>query len=923
MYIHPSSSPFRLSLLSLFLVASSLTNVGVSAKAILGVDLGSLFMKVALVQRNSPLEIVTNLHSKRKTEVMVLFDQGSRFYGADASSLIARKPHLTPSALGVMLGREEGHPAVQALSDRHYPITPSYNSTRSGLSLQVAGSDYTPEELVAMVLDHAKEITGAFSTGGTAVKDCVLTVPSFYTQKERLALLDAAQLADLNVLSLIDENTAAALHFGMDRIEEEGKPYNVIFYNMGSNAVQASVVQFFSYDRKEGKYSKQTKKVGAFEVLGKGWDLTLGGSAFDAKIMDFMAEEFNQKWNAKRSDGVEKDVRKFPRPVSKLRIQANKAKHVLSANTGFPLYIDSLYDDTTYSSHITREKFEEISKDLIDRSTQPIEMALKQANMTLDEIDAIELIGGGMRIPKVQDQLQNYLGEKLDLGLHINSDESMALGAAFHGANVSTAFRVRHVGMEDINPFPIQISLSDESDSTDEEEEKWSKQSIIFKPNGKLGVKKTVAFTHDQDVLCSVDYAPSSDLPQGTSPEIEHYKITGVETFAKEMQEKKGLENKKPKISLQFELSNSGIIKLIKAEANVEEIFTVTEEVEVEDDEESESEEGEKAEGEADSSSEEAEATETEAETKEDGASEGEEEKPKKKKKTKTVEKEKKKVHKRSLTIESSYVGKVQPYSSEIMAESKAKLEYLAQKDRERIALEEAKNKVESYIYYIKNKMSDDEKEIATVTTEEQRTFILNLATTSEDWLYDDGYDADLATFEDKYVELSEPAEAIFTRQSELKARPSAGVELKKKLQKIEDLMLKWENDKPQITQEEREEVMELVNNARKWLDDMEMKQASNPAYETPVYFSQDVPKQAKPIEQMVAKLNKRPKPKVEKKKEEEEKKEKDENATDAEAEGADADGEEEVGNEDEASTTSEDAKEEGKEEEKKGEDEL
>lgn len=513
----------------------------------------------------------------------------------------------------------------------------------------MAGSDYTPEELVAMVLDHAKEITGAFSTGGTAVKDCVLTVPSFYTQKERLALLDAAQLADLNVLSLIDENTAAALHFGMDRIEEEGKPYTVIFYNMGSNAVQASVVQFFSYDRKEGKYSKTTKKVGAFEVLGKGWDLTLGGSAFDAKIMDFMAEEFNQKWNAKRNDGVEKDVRKFPRPVSKMRILANKAKHVLSANTGFPLYIDSLYDDTTYSSHISREKFNEISKDLIEKSFKPIEMALKQANMTLDEIDAIELIGGGMRIPKVQDQLQNYLGEKLDLGLHINSDESMALGAAFHGANVSTAFRVRHVGMEDINPFPIQISLSDESTDEAEDEEKWSKQSIIFKQNGKLGVKKTVAFTHDQDVLCSVDYALSSEtqeeeenlLPQGTSPEIEHYKITGVETFAKEMQEKKGLENKKPKISLQFELSNSGIIKLIKAEANVEEIFTVTEEVEVEDDEESE-EEGDKAEGEGDSSSssEEAEATETEAETKEDGASEGEEEgKPKKKKKTKTVEK--------------------------------------------------------------------------------------------------------------------------------------------------------------------------------------------------------------------------------------------------------------------------------------------
>ena len=105
------------------------------AKAILGVDLGSLYMKVALVQRNSPLEIVTNMHSKRKTEQMVLFDAGSRFYGADASSLMARKPHLTPSQMSVMLGREADHPSVQVLKERHYHFTPEYNETRSGVCL--------------------------------------------------------------------------------------------------------------------------------------------------------------------------------------------------------------------------------------------------------------------------------------------------------------------------------------------------------------------------------------------------------------------------------------------------------------------------------------------------------------------------------------------------------------------------------------------------------------------------------------------------------------------------------------------------------------------------------------------------------------------------------------------------------------------
>merc|ERR1719446_105382 len=115
-----------------------------AAKAILGVDLGSLYMKVALVQRNSPLEIVTNLHSKRKTEQLILFDRGTRFYGADASSVMARKPLQAPEAMSVMLGRGDDHPFVQVLAERHYPLMPKYNDTRSGVSLDVDGVDFTP-----------------------------------------------------------------------------------------------------------------------------------------------------------------------------------------------------------------------------------------------------------------------------------------------------------------------------------------------------------------------------------------------------------------------------------------------------------------------------------------------------------------------------------------------------------------------------------------------------------------------------------------------------------------------------------------------------------------------------------------------------------------------------------------------------------
>merc|ERR1712232_1122276 len=134
-------------------------------------------------------------------------------------------------------------------------------------------------------------------------------------------------------------------------------------------------------------------------------------------------------------------------------------------------------------------------------------VALQRANVTIDQVDDIELIGGGMRVPKVQEYLKQYLGESMELGMHINSDESMALGAAFHGANISTAFKVRHVGMADINPFAVKVSLNELEAATDSaEEEPWSKEATIFKAGGKVGVKKTIAFTHENDVHCSLDY---------------------------------------------------------------------------------------------------------------------------------------------------------------------------------------------------------------------------------------------------------------------------------------------------------------------------------------------------------------------------------------------------------------------------------
>lgn len=479
-------------------------------------------------------------------------------------------------------------PSSQVLSERGYPLTPEYNETRRGLYLSIDGGKqvHTPEELTAMVLHYAEEFTHHYGKekGHTYgdITDCVLTVPSFATQSERQALLDAAELGGFKVLGLIDENTASALNFGMDKTFEEPQIY--LFYNLGASSLQVSVIKFHHYEVPESKYSKKMKKVGSIEVLGKGWDATLGGLAYTNRLVNYMADHFNREWRHAR--GHKKDIRDVPRAMTKIRIQANKVKHVLSANQEIPIHMDSLYDDMNLSMHITRSQFEELCEDLAKRATDPIITALASANVTLEEVDVIEMIGGGMRVPKVQSSLTSVLGDK-ELGMHINSDESMALGAAFYGANISSAFRVRQVGLVDINPFPIGISLDSletggKGKKSADDEEAWGKKATIFKANSKIGVKKTIAFTHDQDVHCSLDYADPEMLPEGAKKELQRYKISGVAAFAKEMEEK-GLG--KPKVSLQFELSSSGTTSLVKAEAAVEEKYTVQVEVEVEEDE--------------------------------------------------------------------------------------------------------------------------------------------------------------------------------------------------------------------------------------------------------------------------------------------------------------------------------------------------
>jgi len=380
---------------------------------------------------------------------------------------------------------------------------------------------------------------------------------------------------------------------------------------------------------------------------------------------------------------------------------------------------------------------------------------------------------------------------------------------------------------------------------------------------------------------------------------LDRFEIGGVAEFAKEIAAK-GLEGK-PKVSLQFELSPSGITSLLKAEASIEETYLVEEEVEVDDDEEdaanatgADSEDvadkdekktedvadtdERKTEDVADTDEKKTDETDKANETEDASAEEDPknetknetvvqvEDLPKKKKKKITVEKEKKRLHKRTLKVSPYYESKVQPHWDELMAQSKAKLAEMDESDKKRIMLEESKNSVESYMYKVKNKLIDDEEELSTVSTEEQREECRKLSSDTELWLEDDGYSADYATMEDKYAELTAPFEKILLRLREKTARATMVAKLEEALKKTEELLVKWETTKPQVNEEEREKVTEKIATARAFIKEKEEAQAAKESHEDPAYLSADLVEKVTPVEALMQRLSKKPKPKPPKK---------------------------------------------------------
>ncbi|XP_034893846.1 heat shock 70 kDa protein 17 [Populus alba] len=825
-----------------------------SESAVSSIDLGSEWIKVAVVNLKpgqTPISIAINEMSKRKTPALVAFQSGTRLLGEEALGIAARYPDKVYSHLRDMLGKS--YEKVKGFLEAMYLPYDAVKDSRGAVAFRVEDGDeggnvglYSVEELLGMILGFAGDLAEFHSK--VVVKDAVVGVPAYFGQAERRGLVQAAQLAGINVLALINEHSGAALQYGIDKDFSNGSRY-VVFYDMGASSTYAALVYFSAYNAKEfGK----TVSVNQFQVKDVRWDPELGGQTMESRLVEYFADEFNKQVG----NGV--DVRKFPKAMAKLKKQVKRTKEILSANTVAPISVESLYDDRDFRSTITREKFEELCADLWDRSLVPLKEVLKHSGLDLDELYAVELIGGATRVPKLQAKLQEFLG-KNELDKHLDADEAVVLGSSLHAANLSDGIKLnRKLGMVDGSSYGLVVELDGPDLLKDE-----STRQLLVPRMRKLPSKMFRSIIHTKDFEVSLSYEPDLLPPGVTSPVFAQYSVSGL-ADASEKYSSRNLSSP-IKANLHFSLSRSGILSLDRADAvieisewvevpkknlTVENTTTTSPNITLETDTKNTTEESDEklnSDGVTDNTS--INVTEEPSTTE-----------------PITEKKLKRRTFRVPLKIVEKTVGPGMPLSEEYLAQAKRKLEELNEKDAERRRTAELKNTLEGYIYSTKEKLETTEEFEKISTDDERKSFIEKLDEVQE-WLYTDGEDATAKEFQERLDSLKAFGDPIFFRYKELSARPTAIELARKYIGELQQIVQGWETKKPWLPKDRVDEVVSDADKLKSWLDEKEAEQKKASGFSTPVLTSEEIYSKVLNLQDKVASVNRipKPKPKVEK----------------------------------------------------------
>lgn len=467
--------------------------------SVVGVDFGTLHSKIG-VARNRGIDIIANEVSNRATPSLVAFGPKQRAIGESAKTQETSNFKNTIGSLKRLIGRTLQDPDVQAEKKFLNANLVDVAGT-VGVEATYRGEKhaFSATQLVAMYLGKLRDITA--NELKTAVSDLVIAVPGWFTDIQRRAMLDAAQIAGLNALRLINDTTSVALGYGITKLDlpDPENPRHVMFVDVGHSSMSVSIVAF----------SK-----GQLAVKAAAYDRHLGGRDIDYALLQYFAAQFNAKYHI--------DVLSNPKATFRLGVGCEKLKKVLSANNEAPLNVESLMNDIDASSKLNRETYEELISGVLDRIAAPLQQALAESGLSIDAIDTVELVGGTTRIPAVRTRIQAALGGKI-LSTTLNQDEAIARGATFAAAFQSPTFRVREFHVHDIAQYPIKVCWERaESDPDDDTE------LVVFPRGNSIPSTKILTFYRKEPFELDAEYAEPAGLPGGINPWIARFTANAV-----------------------------------------------------------------------------------------------------------------------------------------------------------------------------------------------------------------------------------------------------------------------------------------------------------------------------------------------------------------------------------------------------------